>query len=289
MSTVLVRFRERGSREEFRPGLANGDAVADISDHYPTIGAFLKDNAGGWDPGMELPNANSLHRRDVSLGPPIDSGRMIFAVGANYRQHAEEAGLGVPKTPVIFFKPYPSLVGPDQPIRIPSVSSKLDYEGEMAVMIGKDASNVSRADAAAHVAAVTIVNDTTARDLQWVDLGKNRIVDWFCSKALDQTSPVGPNLTSMRAIHDVHKLHIKTMLNDQVMQNADTGLMVFDTWQLIEFISAHATLRVGDIIATGTPFGVGGFREIFLKAGDVVRVELEGVGALENAVVQTRP
>jgi 2-keto-4-pentenoate hydratase/2-oxohepta-3-ene-1,7-dioic acid hydratase in catechol pathway len=89
----------------------------------------------------------------------------------------------------------------------------------------------------------------------------------------------------MRAIHDVHKLHIKTTLNDQVMQNADTGLMVFDTWQLIEFISAHTTLRAGDIIATGTPFGVGGFREIFLKAGDVVRVELEGVGALENAVV----
>jgi 2-keto-4-pentenoate hydratase/2-oxohepta-3-ene-1,7-dioic acid hydratase in catechol pathway len=285
MSTVLVRFREKGSREEFRPGLANGDAVADISDRYSTIAAFLRENGGGWDPGMQLPGAKNLHRKDVSFGPPIDSGRMIFAVGANYRQHAEEAGLGVPKTPVIFFKPYPSLVGPDQPITIPSVSSKLDYEGEMAVMIGKDARNVSRADAAAYVAAVTIVNDTTARDLQWVDLGKNRIVDWFCSKALDQSSPIGPSLTSMRAIHDVHKLHIKTTLNDRVMQDADTGLMVFDTWQLIEFISAHATLRAGDVIATGTPFGVGGFREIFLKAGDVVRVELERVGVLENAVV----
>jgi 2-keto-4-pentenoate hydratase/2-oxohepta-3-ene-1,7-dioic acid hydratase in catechol pathway len=211
---------------------------------------------------------------------------MIFAVGANYRQHAEEAGLGVPKTPVIFFKPYPALVGADQPIKIPSRSSKLDYEGEMAVMIGKDATNVSRADAAKYVAAVTIVNDTTARDLQWVDLGKNRIVDWFCSKALDQSSPVGPNLTSMKAIPDVHKLNLKTTLNGQVMQNADTGLMVYDTWQLIEFISAHATLRAGDIIATGTPFGVGGFREIFLKDGDVVRVELEGVGALENTVAK---
>src|SRR6476661_3842923 len=285
MSTVLIRFREKNSRKEFRPGLATGDTVADISGRYPTIAAFLEENEGGWNPELQAPGDTPTFRRDdVSLGPPIDPGRMIYAVGANYRQHAEEAGLGVPKTPVIFFKPYPSLVGPDQPIRIPSVSSKLDYEGEMAVVIGKDASNVSRADAAAHVAAVTIVNDTTARDLQWVDLGKNRIVDWFCSKALDQTSPVGPNLTSMRAIHDVHKLHIKTTLNDQVMQNADTGLMVFDTWQLIEFISAHATLRAGDIIATGTPFGVGGFREIFLKAGDVVRVELEGVGALENAV-----
>ena len=240
----------------------------------------------GWDPGMQLPKTRNFRRHDVSVGPPVDTGRMIFAVGANYRQHAEEAGLGVPKTPVIFFKPYPSLVGPDQPIRIPSMSSKLDYEGEMAVMIGKDATNVSRADASKYIAAVTIVNDTTARDLQWVDLGKNRIVDWFASKALDQSSPVGPNLTSAKAVPDVHKMHLKTTLNGQTMQDANTGLMVYDTWQLIEFISARATLRAGDIIATGTPFGVGGFREIFLKDGDVVRIELEGVGALENTVVK---
>jgi acylpyruvate hydrolase len=286
MSVVLVCFREKGSSGEFRPGLAEGDVVADISDRYPTIAAFLKDHPGGWDPGMELPKAKNLRRQDVSVGPPIDTGRMIFAVGANYRQHAEEAGLGVPKTPVIFFKPYPALVGPDQPIRIPSMSSKLDYEGEMAVVIGKDATNVSRADAPKYVAAVTIVNDTTARDLQWVDLGKNRIVDWFASKALDQSSPVGPNLTSVKAIPDVHQMNLKTTLNGQTMQDANTGLMVYDTWQLIEFISARATLRAGDIIATGTPFGVGGFREIFLKDGDVVRVELEGVGALENTVAK---
>jgi acylpyruvate hydrolase len=286
MSTVLICFREKASSSEFRPGLLKGDAVADISGRYPTIAAFLKEHPAGWDPGMELPAGKTFRRSDVSVGPPVDTGRMIFAVGANYRQHAEEAGLGVPKTPVIFFKPYPALVGPDQPIRIPSMSSKLDYEGEMAVMIGKDATNVSRTDAPNYVAAVTIVNDTTARDLQWVDLGKNRIVDWFCSKALDQSSPVGPNLTSMKAIRDIHKLNLKTTLNDQVMQNANTGLMVYDTWELIEFISARATLRAGDIIATGTPFGVGGFREIFLKDGDVVRVELEGVGALENTVAK---
>jgi acylpyruvate hydrolase len=286
MSAVLVCFREKASSGEFRVGLSNGETVADISDLYPTIAAFLKDNPAGWDASMELPKTKAFRRQDVSIGPPVDTGRMIFAVGANYRQHAEEAGLGVPKTPVIFFKPYPALVGPDQPIRIPSMSSKLDYEGEMAVMIGRDATNVSRTDAPKYVAAVTIVNDTTARDLQWVDLGKNRIVDWFCSKALDQSSPVGPNLTSMKAIADIHKLNLKTTLNGQVMQDASTGLMVYDTWELIEFISARATLRAGDIIATGTPFGVGGFREIFLKDGDVVRVELEGVGALENTVVK---
>jgi acylpyruvate hydrolase len=286
MSTVIVCFKEKGSSGEFRPCLAKGDMIVDISERYATIAAFLKDNPTGWDPAMELSGGKIVKRQDVVIGPPVDTGRMIFAVGANYRQHAEEAGLGVPKTPVIFFKPYPALVGPDQPIKIPSMSSKLDYEGEMAVVIGKDATNVSRADAHNYVAAVTIVNDTTARDLQWVDLGKNRIVDWFCSKALDQSSPVGPNLTSMKAIGDVHKMHLKTTLNGQTMQDANTGLMVYDTWELIEFISARSTLRAGDIIATGTPFGVGGFREIFLKDGDVVRVELEGVGALENTVAK---
>lgn len=286
MSTVLVRFREKTSGDDFRPGLVTGDNVADISGRYASIAAFLKDHSNGWNPSTDAPvGAPTFSRDEVTLGPPIDPGRMIFAVGANYRQHAEEAGLGVPKTPVIFFKPYPSLVGPNQPIHIPAVSSKLDYEGEMAVVIGKDATNISRVDASKYVAAVTIVNDTTARDLQWVDLGKNRIVDWFASKALDNTSPVGPCLVSVKSIADVHKMKLKTTLNGKVMQDADTSLMVYDTWQLIEFISARGTLRAGDIIATGTPFGVGGFREIFLKSGDVVRVELEGVGALENPVV----
>jgi len=285
MGTTLVRFKQKSGSEDFRPGLAVGDKVFDISARYPSLNDFFIQHPNGWDPNLSTPDgAPSFRGDDVTLGPPIDPSRTIFAVGANYRQHAEEAGLGVPKTPVIFFKPYPALVGPGESIVIPSVSSKLDYEGEMAVVIGRDATKVSRADAPKYVSAVTIVNDTTARDLQWVDLGKHRIVDWFASKALDRTSPVGPSLTSVKAIPDIHKMKLKTTLNGKVMQDAHTGLMVYDTWQLIEFISRHGTLRAGDIIATGTPFGVGGFREIFLTAGDVVRVELQGVGALENPV-----
>jgi acylpyruvate hydrolase len=286
MSTALVRFRETNGQGEFRPGLAIGDMVADISGRFATLAAFLAHHGNGWDPDLRAPSgAPTFRREDVALGPPVDPGRMIFAVGANYRQHAEEAGLSVPKAPVIFFKPYPSLVGPDQPIAIPSVTSQLDYEGEMAVMIGKDATKVLRTDASKHVAAVTIVNDTTARDLQWIELGKNRIVDWFASKALDQTSPVGPSLATVKSIADIHKIRLTTSLNGKLMQDASTELMVYDTWQLIEFISARTTLRAGDIIATGTPFGVGGFRDIFLKPGDVIRVELQGVGVLENVVV----
>jgi len=247
MGTTLVRFKSKKDRDDFRPGLTIGDRVFDISSRYPSLADFFTDHPNGWDPDLKAPDgAPAFSRGDVTLGPPVDPGRMIFAVGANYRQHAEEAGLGVPKTPVIFFKPYPALVGPGEPIVMPSVSSKLDYEGEMAVVIGRDATKVSRADAPNYVGAVTIVNDTTARDLQWVDLGKNRIVDWFASKALDQSSPVGPNLTSIKSIPDIHKMKLKTTLNGNVMQDADTSLMVYDTWELIEFISARGTLRCGE-------------------------------------------
>jgi acylpyruvate hydrolase len=287
MAAKVVRFAEAG-QVNLRPGLLIGNTVADISGRHPTIASFLGNCPDGWDPELSLPNgAPTFDSAAVRFGPPMDPGNLVYAVGANYRKHAEEAGLSVPKTPVIFFKPYTSLVGPNEAICIPPVSTKLDYEGEMAVMIGKEATGISRAQARAHVAAITILNDTTARDLQWVELGSNRIVDWFTSKALDKSSPLGPHLTSAKEIADVHNIRIKTSLNGQTMQDANTSMMVYDTWALIEFITRHATLRPGDIIATGTPFGVGGFREIFLNHGDTVRIELEGIGVLENPVTRS--
>lgn len=286
MAAQLVRFSEAGATG-LRPGLLDGDGVIiDISARYPGVAAFLAEHPAGWPAELPLPgDLPRFERQAVRLGPPIDPGNLVYAVGANYRQHAEEAGLGVPKTPVIFFKPYPALVGALEPIRIPLVSTQMDYEGEMAVVIGREACRISREEAPSYVAGVTIINDTTARDLQWVDLGKHRIVDWFASKALDSSSPLGPGIASIRSFGDIHDLGLKTFLNGEVMQDANTGLMIYDTWRLMEFITAHATLRPGDVIATGTPFGVGGFRQIFLKDGDVVRVEVEGVGALENPVI----
>jgi acylpyruvate hydrolase len=284
MSAMLVRFSETASNP-LRPGLMVGTEIADISADYPSICAFLTVHPNGWPADLALPKAAARYSRSaVRLGPPIDPGNTVYAVGANYRKHAEEAGLSVPKQPVIFSKPYTALVGPGEAISIPPVSSQLDYEGEMAVVIGRDATRVTAADAPRHIAGVTVLNDTTARDLQWVELGKNRIVDWFASKCLDRTSPLGPGIASVKAVPDVHRLHLETQLNGETMQDADTSLMMFDTWQLIAFASAHATLRAGDVLATGTPFGVGGFRNIFLKSGDVVRIELESVGVLENAV-----
>jgi 2-keto-4-pentenoate hydratase/2-oxohepta-3-ene-1,7-dioic acid hydratase in catechol pathway len=284
MGAMLVTFAE-DPQARLRPGLLVGDRVADLSPRYLSIASFLAENPAGWDPDMSVPAGLAAHAREsVRVGPPIDPGGLVYAVGANYRQHAEEAGLSVPSQPVIFTKAYTALVGPGEPIVIPPVSSKLDYEGEMAVIIGRDATRVSRGEAKDYIAGVTILNDTTARDLQWVQLGKNTIVDWFASKNLDRSSPLGPAIASIRGIADLHRLKLRTTLNGQTMQDADTGLMVYDTFTLIEFITARATLRAGDVVATGTPFGVGGFREIFLKEGDTVRVEVEGVGVLENGV-----
>jgi 2-keto-4-pentenoate hydratase/2-oxohepta-3-ene-1,7-dioic acid hydratase in catechol pathway len=287
MATLLVRFSD-GTGSALRPGLLIGDKVYDISAHYPMISHFLAEHSAGWDPQLAPPKDAPTHARsNVVIGPPIDPGSLVYAVGANYHSHAEEAGLAVPAQPVIFNKPYTALVGPNEAIEIPPISDQFDYEGEMAVVIGRDARRVSHEHAPDYVAGVTILNDVTARDLQWVELGKHRIVDWFASKDLDRSSPLGPGIASIESFDDIHRIKLKTTLNDTVMQDADTSLMVYKTWELIEFVTARVTLRAGDVLATGTPVGVGGFRQIFLKQGDTVCVELEGVGVLENGVIRS--
>jgi len=287
MPDLLVRFADR-TGAPLRTGLLVGDTVHDISERYATLADFWEQHGNGWDTKDVLPDDAPFHpRADVVLGPPIDPGSLVYAVGANYRKHAEEAGLSVPAQPVIFTKPYTALVGSGQAIENPPFTDQLDFEGEMVVVIGRDARRVSRDAAPDYIAGVTIINDVTARDLQWVHLGKNMIVDWFASKGLDRSSPLGPGIASITGFADIHAIKLKTTLNGTVMQDADTSLMVYKTWELIEFVTARATLRAGDMLATGTPVGVGGFREIFLKLGDTVRIELEGVGALENGVIRT--
>jgi 2-keto-4-pentenoate hydratase/2-oxohepta-3-ene-1,7-dioic acid hydratase in catechol pathway len=282
----LVRFAAMAG-DEPRPGLEIAGRVHDIGARYPTVSAFLAAHADGWDErSVDLAGLSAWPREAVRLGPPVDDGASIFLVGANYRKHAEEAGLDVPVTPVIFQKPTTALVGPGEPICLPPVSQQMDYEGELAVVIGRTARRVARAEASRYVAGLTVVNDCTARDLQWVQLGPHRIVDWLSSKALDRSTPIGPGIVAARSAGDPHRLKLTTRLNGQLMQDADTSLMVFDIWTLIEFLTARVTLRAGDVLSTGTPYGVGGFRKIFLKPGDRLRVEVEKVGVLENPVVQ---
>ncbi len=283
---MLVRF-STDKALPLRTGLLVRDRVHDLSARYPTVALFVAAHPDGWDDKtVDLSGIDSHAAASVHLGPPVDDGASVYLVGANYKKHAEEAGLDVPATPVIFMKPTTALVGPHDPIQLPPISSEMDYEGELAVMIGREARRVSRHDAPRYVAGLTVVNDVTARDLQWVMLGKNRIVDWLSSKALDKSTPVGPGIASRTVAADPHKLRLTTDLNGQRMQDGETSLMVFSVWELIEFLSARVTLRPGDILSTGTPVGVGGFRKIFLKPGDRLRIEVEHVGVLDNPVAK---
>ncbi len=283
---MLVRF-SKDKKSPLRTGLLAGDRVHDIGARHPTVAHFVAAHPDGWDAkALDLSGLESHPAASVHLGPPVDDGASVYLVGANYKKHAEEAGLDVPATPVIFMKPTTALVGPHDPIQLPPISSEMDYEGELAVMIGREACRVRKEDAPRYVAGLTVVNDVTARDLQWVMLGNNRIVDWLSSKALDKSTPVGPGIASRTVAVDPHKLRLTTDLNGQRMQDGETSMMVFSIWQLIEFLSARVTLRPGDILSTGTPVGVGGFRKIFLKSGDRLRIEVEHVGVLDNPVAR---
>jgi 2-keto-4-pentenoate hydratase/2-oxohepta-3-ene-1,7-dioic acid hydratase in catechol pathway len=213
----------------------------------------------------------------------------ILAIGLNYRRHAEEGGKGVPERPMLFLKSTGCVQNPGDPIELPRklASSEVDYECELAVVIGRTCKNATRERALDFVLGYTAANDVSARDWQ-MRLGGGQ----FCQgKSFDTFCPLGPVLVTRDEIDDPNKLSIRTILNGQVMQDWNTSDMVFDVPALIEFLSASKTLLPGTVILTGTPHGVGVARKppVFLKAGDTVTIEIEGIGALTNPVVEERP
>jgi 2-keto-4-pentenoate hydratase/2-oxohepta-3-ene-1,7-dioic acid hydratase in catechol pathway len=283
---MLVSFSEKTGAPA-KVGLVSEDDVFDLSGQYSSIRSFLEAFPQGWTtPDVKLEGRRSYPLDQIVLNAPVDPSSSFFAVGANYRSHAAEAGISVPSQPAVFTKTMGALVGAQDPIVLPPISKEMDYEGELAVFIGRRAERVSAKDAMDYVGGYGVVNDVTARDLQWMQLGNNRIVDWLSSKGLERSTPLGPGIVSVKQIPDPKLLTIKTSLNGELMQNGATADMVFDISALIEFISARVALNVGDVIATGTPVGVGGFRKIFLKDGDKLIVEIEGVGRIENIAEQ---
>lgn len=246
--------------------------------------------------GVPLRDAGGpLRLSEVQLEAPIPRPRRnIFCIGKNYRAHAEEvarSGKGsvapadkdkdpVPVAPIVFTKVPESVIGPGDTIRIdPAVSHKVDYEAELAVIIGKGGRRIGKADALDHVWGYTIVNDVTARDMQ------RRHQQWLLGKSQDTFCPMGPWLVTRDEI-DLSNTRIRCWVNDELRQDATTSDLIFDVPTLIETISAGITLQPGDIIATGTPAGVGiGFDPPkYLQVGDRVRVEIERIGVLENPV-----
>jgi 2-keto-4-pentenoate hydratase/2-oxohepta-3-ene-1,7-dioic acid hydratase in catechol pathway len=221
---------------------------------------------------------------EVRIGPPVPDPQKIICLGLNYRDHAAEAGLAPPDAPMFFAKYPNSLVGPRADIVPPTTTDKVDYEAELAVVIGRPGRNIAEADALHHVGGVMALNDVSARDLQ---LANNL---WTGGKAIDTFAPCGPSLVTLDEIEDVQTLAIRTRVNGETVQEGTTASMIFGVAATIAFLSQIMTLEIGDIIATGTPAGVGQSRTppLFLHGGDIVEVELDQVGTLRNTVVDAR-
>jgi acylpyruvate hydrolase len=217
----------------------------------------------------------------IELGPPVPDPQKIVCLGLNYRDHAEEAGLSAPAAPMFFAKFANSLAGPYSDIVPPTTTEKVDYEAELAVVIGRPGRYIDEADALDHVAGAMALNDVSARDLQ---LANNL---WTGGKAIDTFAPCGPALVTLDEIEDLQALALRTRVNGNTVQDGTTASMIFGVARTVSFLSQIMTLEVGDIIATGTPAGVGQSRTppLFLDPGDVVEVEIDGVGALRNTVV----
>jgi 2-keto-4-pentenoate hydratase/2-oxohepta-3-ene-1,7-dioic acid hydratase in catechol pathway len=214
--------------------------------------------------------------------PPVDP-PAIYCIGLNYADHAKEVEMPMPKYPVVFMKPSSALTGHNSAIVIPQVASdppEVDYEAELAVVIGREAKNVSEEKAMGHVLGYTIANDVSARRWQ----GKKGGGQWIRGKSFDTFLPLGPHIVPAAAIPDPHNLKIRTTLNGDTVQDGNTSMMFFTIPKLISFLSQGTTLLPGTVICTGTPAGVGYKRGVFLKRGDVVAVHIEGIGVLRNSV-----
>jgi 2-keto-4-pentenoate hydratase/2-oxohepta-3-ene-1,7-dioic acid hydratase in catechol pathway len=205
----------------------------------------------------------------------------ILAIGRNYAEHAAEGGADLPKAPLLFNKLPNALNAQGKPIVLPSISTQVDFEAELAVIIGRRAKQVSEAAALDHVFGYSLINDVSARDLQYGDK------QWTRGKGLDTFAPLGPFITTRDEIGDVQSLKIEGVLNGDVMQSSNTAKMIFSVAYLVSYLSQGITLEPGDVIASGTPDGVGAFRKppVWLKDGDVFEVRIEKLGTLRNPVV----
>jgi acylpyruvate hydrolase len=230
------------------------------------------------DPPLEPDSALALD--GLTLRPLIPNPKKIICVGLNYRAHVDETGRELPEYPVLFTKFASTLTAAGAPILRPPEPEAVDYEGELTVVIGERARRVAPADAPDHVAGYTIANDVTMRDYQY------KSHQWLQGKAWDGSTPVGPYLVTADEIPDPSALMLRTFVNGEQVQESSTELLIFDIPTLVSTISEFTTLEPGDLILTGTPSGVGFRREpkLLLSDGDTVRIEIDGVGVLENRV-----
>jgi len=278
----LVTFAGAGSTA--RPGLLHEDSVIDLTsvgNYRDTLAVIANGLAAATDiadvaetSGQRLPLSN------VKLLAPIARPPRIFCIGLNYRDHAAESKMELPRVPTVFFKLVSAIVGPDAAIELPRLTQQADYEAELAVVIGPGGKNIAAADWSKHVFGYTILNDVSARDVQ---LSTSQ---WSLGKSFDTFAPLGPAIVSAPEIADPHRLDIRLAVNGEVLQSSNTRQLIFPIPELIAYISSIAPLETGDIISTGTPAGVGLGRnpQRWLRPGDEIVIEITSLGRLRNPV-----
>jgi len=227
----------------------------------------------------------TIKEEDAALRAPILSPPKIVCLGLNYEDHAEESGAEIPEEPIIFMKPRTSIVGPMEPVVKPRFVKELDYEVELAIIIGRKGKDIPVSKAADYIFGYTVFNDISARDIQFKD------GQWTRGKSFDTFAPIGPCITTATQMGDPNNLRLKTRVNGEIRQDSSTNKMVFNVYEIVHHLSRVMTLEPCDIIATGTPGGVAVFmkpKPRFLQPGDVIEVEIEKIGTLRNPVIEDR-
>jgi len=244
--------------------------------------ALLKDQLGKLERSSSGIQTFLFNASDIRFHAPVTHAQKLIGIGLNYRYHVEEIKAEIPKQPLLFGMYANAITGPDDPIILPAMSRQVDYEAELGVVIGRRARQVSVDAALDYVAGYTIINDVSARDLQFSD------GQWLRAKSFDTFAPMGPYLVTKDSLHDGNGLDIELRLNGRTMQKSNTRNLIFKVPDLVSHISKVMTLEVGDVIATGTPGGVGFVRnpQVFMKPGDIVEIEIEGIGQLRNRVTE---
>jgi 2-keto-4-pentenoate hydratase/2-oxohepta-3-ene-1,7-dioic acid hydratase in catechol pathway len=275
----LAQFKTKTSSEP-RLGMLNGEVVVDITEIAPDMLSLIDKGAAGLQSAKSVTPKTAYALDAVEYLPAVNAGKVI-AIGRNYYDHAVEGGSEPPKSPLLFTKFINALTGHNAKVTLHSISEQIDFEAELAVIIGKRASKVAEADALDYVFGYTCLNDVSARDLQFSD------GQWVRGKGLDGFAPLGPFITTRDEIADPQGLKIEGILNGETMQSSNTKMMIFNVKYLIHYVTQAITLEPGDVIATGTPEGVGVFRKppVLLKDGDVFDVVIEGLGTLRNSFV----
>lgn len=280
----LATFR---SREAPRVGVVDGEHIVPLDSAAPELpremAALLAAGPDALKAAQRGVSGSSerLALAEVTLLAPVLRPPKILAIGLNYADHIAETGRDAPKVPNVFNKQSTAAAGPGDPIHLPRVSTKLDYEGELAFVIGRRCRHVPRERAHEVIAAYTVANDVTVRDWQAAS------PTFTMGKSFDTHCPFGPWLTTADEVADPHALGLRTWVNGELRQDSNTKHLIFDCFALVEHLSTAFTLEPGDLISTGTPSGVGiGFKpRKWLVAGDAVRIEIEGLGQIENRVI----